>query len=200
MAVYTRGSITDVIALQEVAHPESVYPSAITPTAGAFFVEIEMSHGFIEAVSNADAGTFFIQTTKEASDNDGWKTQFKFTVFDGTPASESPSGSEAAGQTQIAVASEAGFLADDEIYFQDATLSESEWHMVDRVTAGNIFLVDGLDNAKVNTDTMFTNAESFNLRLYLDGVVRWRVIYKHEGNTGANVVIRARFQETQSIG
>lgn len=201
MAAYTRGPVTDAITHQHVTHPNSVLDGAVvTPTAGAFFVEIEMSHGFIEAVANTNPGSFLIQTTKEASLNDGWKTKQRFTVTNATPATESPSATEGVGQTQIGVASEAGFAALDHIYFQDGTLADSEWHHVDRVSAGNIFLVDGLDNEKLSSDAMFTDAESFSFRLYLDGVVRWRVIYSHEGAAGANVAIRVRYQETRSIG
>lgn len=199
MADFSTASLKDAIAHQAVTHPNSVYGLAggpITPTAGAMWAKIHMHHAFIEAAANTNAGSFFVQTNLGIT-NENWVTEAQFTVFAGTPVTEALTATEPIGEVILVVASTTGFAADDYIYVQDAgTEADSEWHQVDKIVSNtSVDLTEGLVKAKDSSDFMWGNAENFPWRLDLSGVVRWRVIYKNEGATGANTAIWVEYIE-----
>ena len=195
--------VLDAIAHQHVTHPNSVYGADITPTPGALWAEIKMSHALIEiSQANTNPGSFYVQTSLEGADvEDAWVTKGQFTVTNATPADEALDAQEVAGTAVIAVTLTAGFAADDVIYITDSTAANNgEWHQIDRiVTDTSVDLVDDLDFQKEIGDLIFSDAEHFPMQLDLSGVAKWRVIYKAEGGTGANVAIRARYIEVTDI-
>ncbi|KKN26050.1 hypothetical protein LCGC14_0878560 [marine sediment metagenome] len=196
MSDFTQAAVADAIAHQEITHPNSVYGSSLTPTAGALWAIVHMHHGFIEAAANTNPGSFYVQTNLEAT-GENWTTVAQFTVTNATPVIENMTATEPIGETVMAVASTTGFAANDYVYIQDVgTAADSEWHQVD-IIVGNtsIDLTEGLVVAKDTSDNIFSDAENFAMKLDLSGVARWRVIYKAEGGTGANVAIWVRFIE-----
>ncbi len=200
MADFTQApaGVLNAITHQHITHPNSVYGADITPTVGAMFAKIHLSHAIIEATANTDAGSFYIQTSLEAAGvEDAWVVDQQFTVSNATPGDEALDAQEVAGTTSIAVTLTAGFVANNIIYITDSTANaDSEWHMIDRiVTDTSIELVDDLDNQKEIGDVIFSDAQHFPYTLDLSAIAKWRVIYKAEGATGANVAIRARYIE-----
>lgn len=203
MAVYTNAAVADAVAHQHVTHPNSVYGADITPNSGALAALIAISHGFTEATANTNPGSFYVQISLEGADvEDAWVTVAQFTVTNATPADEALDAQEPAGEAVMAVTLTAGFAAGDVIYITDSTGdNNSEWHQIDKiVTDTSIDLVDDLDFQKEIGDNIFSDAEHFAFTLDLKGVAKWRVIYKAEGGTGANVAIRARYKEVSSFG
>lgn len=198
MADFTQASagLRDAITHQAITNPNSVYGSSLTPVSGAMWAKIHMHHAFIEAASNANPGSFYVQTNLGTT-NENWVTEAQFPVFNGTPVTEALTATEPATEKVLAVASTTGFAADDYIYVQDAgTEADSEWHQLDKIAAGvSLDLVDGLVTGKDSSDFAWSNAENFPYRLDLSGVVRWRVTYKAEGSTGANVAIWVQYIE-----
>jgi len=202
MAVFSQASVADAIDHQHVTHPQSVYGSSITPTAGAMWAIIHIHHGFIEATANTNPGSFYVETNLGTT-NESWMTVQPFTTTDAAPVIENLTATEPIGEAVMTVASTTGFVANDYIYVEDAgTAADSEWHQVDRLdTVGtDITLTQGLVAAKDTSDNLYTEAEHFSMLLDLSGVVRWRVNYKHEGATGANTAIWVRFIEVTAFG
>jgi len=196
MADYTTAAIADAIAHVHLTHPESSTITSITPTAGAIGAYIHMHHGFIEATTNTNPGSFYVQTNLGTT-NESWVTKRQFTVTDGLPVIENLDATEGVGETTLALADEIGFVAGDYIYVEDVnTAANSEWHQVDFVVVNtSVDLVVGLVTEKDTADNIISLAENFHMWLPLAGVVRWRVIYKAEGATGANVAIWVRYVE-----
>ena len=196
MADFTQGSLTDAIAHAEVTHPNSVYGSSLTPTAGALWAQIHIHHGFIEAGANTNAGSFYIQTNLGTT-NENWVTVAQFTTTTATTVIENMTATEPIGEVTMAVASTTGFAANDYIYIQDVgTAANSEWHQVDLIVSNtSIDLTEGLVVQKDTSDNIFSDAENWSFRLDLSAVARWRVTYKHEGATGMNTAIWVNFIE-----
>lgn len=193
MANYTVTSVFDLITHQHITHPNSVVGADRTPAGGSIGVNIEMFHGFIEATANTNPGSFIVQQRLEAAD-DQWANVHTFTVTDATPADEAFDAQEVAGTTAIDITLTAGFAAGDYVYITDSTADTAdEWHTIDTITTDTtITLTDGLVNQKEIGDDFFSDAESFTFHLDLAGVLEYRVIYKAEGGTGADVAIWVR--------
>ena len=54
--------------------------------------------------------------------------------------------------------------------------------------------------AKDTSDNIYSQAETFTMRLDLSGVARWRVIYLNEGGTSVDSAIWVRHIEVSSFG
>lgn len=196
MADFTTGSLTDALAHQHVTHANSVYGSSLTPTAGALFARIHIHHGWIEGGTNTNPPSFYIQTNLGTT-NENWVTEQQFTMTTVDPVTEAMTATEASGETVLACASTTGFVADAYIYIQDInTVANSEWHQVDIIVSNtSVNITEGLVTGKDNADFLFTEAQNIPYRLDLGGVVRWRVIYKHEGSASMNSAIWVEFIE-----
>lgn len=196
MADYTVTPVFNLIAHQHITHPNSVVGADRTPAVGSIGVNIEMFHGFTEAVANTNPGSFIVQQRLEAAD-DQWDKVAEFTVSDATPADEALDAQEVAGTVSLAVTLTAGFSPGDEIYITDDTAdTASEWHTIDRiVTDTSIELTDGLVNQKEIGDNCFSDAQTIRFHLNLAGVLEYRVLYKAEGAIGANTAIWVRAVE-----
>ena len=200
MAVFQRQTVADVIAHQEITHPDSVYGSSLTPQAGALWTEIAMHHAFIEAGANTNPASFYVQTNLEAT-GENWVNKAQFTVTNNTTVTEAMTATEPIGETVMAVASTTGFAANDYIYLQDTVSdTDSEWHQIDKIVVGvSIDLTEGLVVQKDSSDVIWSDAENFAYRLDLSGVARWRVIYKNEGATAMNTAIWVRHIEVKAF-
>lgn len=201
MADYTVSAAFDLIAHQRVTHPATVIatPRAgqIDAGAGLLWAILDIYHGFIETAANTNPGTFLIQTSPESTGNANWVTVQRLRTIDSTPDPVDPTNAEAAGQTLIETTVTTGFAVGDYCYFEDvAAAAEGEWVYVSSlVAATSITLIEGLDNAHAATDLVRNDAESWQVSLKLDGVRRYRVVYLHQGTTGADTAIFVRGRE-----
>ncbi len=201
MAAPTASSVFDLIAHQEVTHPNSVLDGTVRSPAGIKIeVYIWIYHAFIEAAANTNAGSIYIQTRPAAS-NDQWVDVAQFRTFTGTPVIENLTATEPIGETVMTVGSTTGFVADDNIYIQDVgTATNSEWHKCDLiVTNTSIDLVSGLVVQKDTSDNIFSDAESWAFPFRLPAITDYRAIYKHEGTTGANTAIWVQGREWETF-
>ncbi len=192
MAVITpdKTNSIDVLTHQAAVHPITIVGNAISMVTKRA-VEIYMYHGYVEATADTNPGTFKVQKRPDpgaGSVNENWVTVAEYVVSGTTPDSEQPSGAEAAGQTVIEVASTAGFVAEDLIYFQDAgVVTDGEWGEVQQVVAGvSIDLLDGIARAKDAADFIFNDANTFVFAGNFNANESFRVVWSHEGATGAN--------------
>ena len=188
----------EVLAHQTAVHPVTIVGSAIsclTKRAATIF----LYHAFVEAASNATPGVFKVQVRPDAGDGsvlENWITVAEFVTNSGTPDTEAMTATEPAGETTLACASTTGFTVtapDSQLYIQDTgTLADSEWAELKTIVAAtNIQLIDGLTTQKDNADVIWNDASRFVCALDLNAVESFRVVWNHQGATGANGHVKA---------
>lgn len=180
----------EVLSHQAATHPVTIVGSAIdcrTKIGATLF----LYHGYVEATADTNPGKFKVQIRPDAGDGSAtehWITVAEVTARGTTPDTEAMTATEPVGETVLAVASTTGFVAEDLLYVQDTgTLADSEWaECQEIVTNTNIQLVDGLTTQKDSSDVVWNDATKRTIYLDLTGVESFRVIWMHEGATGAN--------------
>lgn len=185
----------EVLAHQAATHPTTIVGSAIdcrTKIAATVF----LYHGYVEAAADTNPGKFLVQVrpdTGEGTVTEHWITVAELPAAGGTPDAFAPSASEAIGDTVIEVPATTGVAVEDEVYYQDTTtLADSEWCKVRSfVAATSITLVDGLTVAKDNADLIKNDARKWVVPLDLTSAESFRVVWTHEGTTGANGHVKA---------
>lgn len=200
MATITKTQNIDVLTHQLVTNPATVLGSAQSVTT-KLGVTIAMFHASIEATANTNPGEFRVQWSPSSADDDDWVTIGRYTPTKTAAVTEAISGTEAADQDVIEVASTTGFASGDGLYILDAgTLADSEWAKCKLiVTDTSIDLIDGLTRAKDSSDAIWNQAEIFTHQMDLTSIGRYRVIFVHEG-AGANVHVKAVATTGDSIG
>ena len=200
MATITK-SYAVSLAHQAVTHPATVVGSALD-VATKLGMTLALFHASIEAAANTNAGKFLVQISGAVSGNEDWVTIHEFDATVSTADTEAMTATEPIGETALAVAATAGFAANDILYIQDTgTLADSEWGRCrEIVTDTTIDLVDGLTNQKDSADVIWNDADAFTCQLDLTSVGRVRVVFQHEGATGANCHIKAMAIYGDSIG
>lgn len=188
-----------VLAHQVATHPVTIVGSSIAALTKRA-VTIFMYHGYIEAANDTNPGKFKVQIRPDAGDgsvNEHWITVAEF-VAKGTepPDSEVMTAIEAAGVKVLAVAATAGFVAEDELYIRDIdTLADSEWaECQEIVTNTSIDILDGLTVEKSTAGSgciIFNDASRFACALDLNANETYRVVWSHEGGTGADGHVKA---------
>jgi len=189
-----------VLAHTAITHPDTLVGSSqdvTTKTGGS----ILLYHASVEATANTNPGRFIIQTSGSASGNEDWVDEYEALADEGTADTEAMTATEPAGETVLAVSSTAGFAAVDKLYIQDTgTVADSEWGKCKEIVANtSIDLVDGLTNAKDSSDVVWNNADTWNIPVDFTGAGRVRVLFMHEGATGANCHVKALMVTTDSF-
>lgn len=192
MAIVTpnKTDSVSVISHQAAVHPVTIVGSAIDCRTKRAAI-IQMYHGYVEAAADTNPGSFKVQVrpdTGEGTATEHWATVAQYTAKGTTPDTEAMTATEPIGETTLAVASTTGFAVDDLLYIQDTgTLADSEWaELKTFVSNTNIQLIDGLTVQKDNADVIWNDASRFVCHLDLSGIESFRVIWSHEGTTGAN--------------
>lgn len=201
MATYSKTVGTEILSHQAVTHPDTVKGS-VQDVSTKMAATILLFHAMVEATDNTDSGSFHVQVSGEASGNESWATVAQYNANTTTPDTEAMTATEPSGETVLAVASTTGFAAGDILYIQDAgTLADSEWARCQEIsTDTSITLVDGLTTGKDSADTIWNDANIFVCQLDLAAVTRLRVIFQHEGTTGANAHVKALMITGDSFG
>ena len=201
MAVLTKTQSISVLTHQAITHPGSAV-GASQDVSTHFSATIVMFHALVEATINTNPGSFHVQISPEGSGNESWATIAQYTANNTTADTEAMTASEPAGETVLAVASTTGFLATDLLYIQDTgALTNSEWNRCREIVSNvSIDLIDGLTNAKDASDIIWNDANVFVAQVDLTSVARLRVIFMHEGGTGANVHVKAIMITGDSVG
>lgn len=201
MATITKTQGTAILAHQAVTHPDTVKGSA-QDVSTKFAATIVCFHASVEATANTNAGLFLIQVSAASSGDEDWATIASFQVTVSTADTEAMIATEPLGETVLAVASTAGFVAGDLLYVQDTgTLTDSEWARCQEiVTNTSINLIDGLTTGKDSADVIWNDADIFVAQIDLTAVGRLRVVFQHEGATGANSHVKALMVTGDSVG
>jgi hypothetical protein len=153
-------------------------------------------HGYVEATADTNPGKFLVQVRPDAGDGtatEHWVTLAEFTARGTTPDTEAMTATEPVAETVLACASTAGFAVEDELYIQDAgTLADSEWAKLRTLTTNtSITLIDGLTTQKDSSDVIWNDASKWAVSINLEACESFRVVWIHEGATGANGHIKA---------
>lgn len=166
---------TNVMPLQTVA-ASSVAISSTISVASKLSAKFYIHFGR-EAATAAGAGVNIrIESSSKSSGDGHWYTEVPFTTNFAAVSDEAVSGTEAAGQTVISVASTTGLTAGDIVFFFNSTVGNSEWHRVKSiVTNTSITLEDALVNAQTGS-TIYDGAEMFVAQLDLTAGSRYRVV------------------------
>lgn len=192
MGAYSKTQGIEVLAHQAVAHPLTVKGAAQDVTT-KISATIAMFHASVEAVENTNPGKFLVQISASSSGDEDWVTITEFTPQVSTADTETMTATEAGGETVLAVSSTTGFASEQILYIQDTgTLTDSEWARCQEiVTDTSIDLIDGLTNGKDSSDVIWNDAEIFYAQIDLASIGRLRVVFQHEGGTGADVHVKA---------
>lgn len=185
----------EVLAHQAATHPTTIVGSAIdcrTKRAATIF----LFHGYVEATADTNPGKFLVQVRPDdgqGSVTENWVTVVELSAKGTTPDTEAMTATEPVGETTLACASTTGFAVEDELYIQDTnTLADSEWAKCKTFVANtNIQLIDGLTVQKDNADVIWNDASKWVVSLDLNGIESFRVVWTHEGTTGANGHVKA---------
>lgn len=191
----TKTDSVTVLSHQTAVHPTTIVGSAIdcrTKRAAVLF----LYHGYVEATADTNPGKFLVQVRPDAGDGtatEHWITVCSLAAKGTTPDTEAMTATEPVGETVLAVASTTGFAVEDELYIQDTgTLADSEWATCRKfVSNTSIDLIDGLTTQKDSADVIWNDASRFVVPLDLSGIESFRVVWQHEGATGANGHVKA---------
>lgn len=191
MATITKTADIAVLAHQAVTHPDTIVGSA-QDVSTKLAATIVLYHGYVEATANTNPGSFLVQVSAASSGNEDWAVVATYTPYVTTPDTEAMTASEPVGETVLACASTTGFAANDILYIQDTgVVADGEWNRCQEIVSNtSINLVNGLTNAKDNADVIWNDAQVFVCQLDLTAVTRLRVVFLHEGATGANVHVK----------
>jgi len=184
-----------VLTHQLATHPVTIVGST-QDVSTKRAVLIFMYHGYIEATADTNPGKFKIQVRPDAGSGsvlEHWITIAEYLVKGTTPSDEALTATEPSGETVLAIASTTGLAAEDQVYILDAgTLADSEWgELQEIVTDTSATLMDGLTTGKDSSDSIFNDASRFVCALNLEFVKAYRVVWSHEGVTGANGHVKA---------
>lgn len=201
MATITKTVGTAILAHQAVTHPDTVKGSA-QDVSTKLAASIVLFHASVEAAANTNPGVFLVQASGSSSGDEDWVTVSALNVDATTADTEAMTATEPIGETVLACASTTGFVAGDLLYIQDTgTLADSEWARCQEVVLNtSINLIDGLTTQKDNADVIWNDANVFYVSLDLTAISRVRVVFQHEGATGANCHVKALMVTGDSIG
>ena len=178
-----------VLAHTNVDHPTTLVGSSIAALTKRA-VTLWLFHGYREATADTNPGKFKVQTRPNAGDgtiNEHWQTVAEYPVKGTTPSDEALDAEEDPGDTLIALTLTAGFTIDDLVYFANATEANAEWNeIITVVTDTSIEIMNGLTNTQALGTVVFNDASAFVCPLDLNANESYRVVWSHEGATGAN--------------
>lgn len=183
-----------MLSHQAATHPTTIVGSAIdcrTKRSALIF----LYHAYVEATADTNPGRFLVQVRPDdgsGSVNEHWITVFQGRSRGTTPDTEAMTATEPIGETVLACASTTGFAVEDELYIQNTTLADSEWATCKTFVANtSVNLIDGLTTQQTNTSVIWNDASKWVVPLDLSDCESFRVIWQHEGATGANGHVKA---------
>ena len=206
MAVVTSTKTADDAATVALAHQAATHPATLVGSSincgTKMAVDLYLYHGYVEATADTNPGTFLVQ--KRPNDgagtvNEDWVTVYEVSAQGTTPDTEAMTATEPVGETTLACASTTGFAVRDNLYIQHTTLASSEWAECKTfVTNTNVQLIDGLTTEQTNTSVIWNDATRRHIQLNMEAGESFRVVWTHEGATGANGHVKALYSTHDS--
>jgi len=202
MAVITKVDAADaghiVIALQSVALSTQLISSDIdvsTKLAAQFFINLGR-----RAATAAGAGVRIrIEGTSQPSGDGYWVPLAEYLTDFVAAEAEALTGTVAAGQKVLTMASTANLLQQQIIFIDNGTIGNSEWARIKSLVANvSVTIEDNLLNAQTGA-TIYNKAEMWAPTLDVSAVKRLRIVVDGSLFTQA-FAIRARMVTADSIG
>jgi hypothetical protein len=199
MANIIKTSATAVLALQSVAASTVLKSSDIlVPTQLAATLLIHFGR---RSATAAGAGVNFrVEATSEISGDGFWVPLAVLTTDFVACESEAATGTNNAGQAVVTVASTTNLTAQDIVFIDNTTITNSEWGRIKTLTVNtSITLEDNLTNAQTAAaSTIYDRAEMYAVQLDLTAVKRLRLVVDGSLFTQA-FAVRARLITGDSI-
>lgn len=159
---------------------------------------VQVYHAVIEAAANDPGVDYVLQGRWEptASKNEDWVDLWTFTSGTTAAVASEISGTEAAGETTLAVDADptATFTPGILCYIEDTgVVADGEWARVAISATGPdiVTIVDGLTNGKDSADTIWSQAETFAGSVDLSGLSYVRMIVVGKDTAGADIHFKA---------
>lgn len=196
MPDYTQSSPIDVIERQSVTHPDTIL-GVPQDADGKLGVNLAFFHGYLEGAPNTNPGRFLVQTTAEASSDEGWVTVREIRANSGSPVSQTPSGITGGNQI-LTMDDTAGYAAGDVCFYETST--DGEWCMIQEIDPDvSITLMNPLTESHTGSDIFRNLAQAVSFFLELKGVARYRVLFLHQGSVGVDAAIWVRGIEVLAV-
>lgn len=195
MATITPNKTDSVVVLAHtnVDHPTTLVGSSIAALTKRA-VTLFLYHGYREATADTNPGKFKVQIRPDAGDgsvNEHWKTIVEYVVKGTTPDDEALDATEPTTEVTIALTLTAGFVIEDLVYFANATEANAEWaEIITVVTDTTVEIMNGLTNEQALGTVLYNDASLFVCPLDLNANESYRVVWSHEGATGANGAVK----------
>lgn len=196
---YTKTIQTALLALQSVASNTVAISSEL---ALATNLALVVSLHFGRRTSSAlTAGVNLrVEAAATASGNGHWFPVAQWLTNKAVAAGiEAVSGTCAAGQKVIAMASTTGFALGDIIYIDNGTIANSEWARVAALSANvSVTIEDNLLFAQTSS-TVYNAAQLFLAQIDAAAITRLRIVVD-ASNTGQAIAVEAEVTTCDSIG
>lgn len=175
MALFTKTVQTALLALQSVAASSVAISTPFSmPTRLGGLIHCRFGR---RAATAAGAGVNIRLESSRATSGDN--TWFPFAIFTSAFAvceGEAVSGTVAAGQAVVTVASTTNLVVGDIVFIDNGTIANSEWGRIRAISANvSVTLEDNLVNAQTGS-TLYDLAEIYTPVSIPEGVVRVRAV------------------------
>jgi len=187
----TKAIETELLAITAIAADAQQKSSELALT-NMKKASIFIDHGRTATTAFVGAGTEYrVEASQKATGNDAWRTIASVVCGIATAVEITADANEAAAQTLIEIGANEPALGDI-LFWENATLANSEWIKVVAVVADTSFTCqDGLTNAQTAAKLIYNKAEQFVLNLDVEPFTRMRVIVNNN-NGSTNVAIKSR--------
>jgi len=155
-------------------------------------VAVLIDHGRTATTAFVVAGTeYIVDVSQKASGNDAWRTIASAVCGIAAATEITADAQEVAGQTLIEIGANTP-VVNDIVFWENATLANSEWMKVVAIVAGTSFtILDGLTNTQEAAKKIYNKGEQYVLLLDVNAYTRLRVIVNNNnGTTNAQVASR----------
>jgi hypothetical protein len=198
-ATFTKTIQTALLTLQSLAS-NSVVASSVLDVSTKLSASVYLHFGRRAATALTTGLTYRVEGSAHATAHGHWFPLAQFITNIAAVGDEAVSGTCAAAQAVVAMASTTGFTVGDVVYIDNTTIANSEWGRIKTVTSNtSITLEDNLVNAQTGA-TVYAGAQIFTAaNLDLSGVKRLRVVANGSG-TGQAVALQAQIITCDSIG
>ena len=175
MATFTKTVQTALLAIQSVA-ASSVAISAAFDMSTRMGGMLSCRFGR-RAVTAAGAGVNIrLEASRSTAGDNSWLPFAVFTSAFAVCEGEAVSGTVAAGQNVVTVASTVNLVAGDVIFIDNTVIGNSEWGRIRAVAANvSVTLEDNLVNAQTGS-TLYDTAEIYSPVSIPEGVMRIRAV------------------------
>lgn len=191
----TKTDSVTVISHQAAVHPVTIVGSAIDCSTKRR-ATIYLYQGYNEATTDTNPGKFIVQVRPDPGGgtvNEHWITVVELSARGTNPDTSTLTATCTAPSSTLTLGSGTGFAAEDEIYIADNTLADGEWAKVKSVSGTTVILVDGVTNTHASgaTQKVCNDCSKWVVDLDVSDCTSFRVIWMHQGATGADSVIKA---------